>query len=50
VALLAPFGAASHLVLAAGLAWEGVIIAGGLISGGVAVVLGRLNRGGATGT
>jgi glycosyltransferase 2 family protein len=50
VALLAPFGAASHLVLAAGLAWEGVIIAGGLISGGVAVVLGRLNRGGATET
>jgi glycosyltransferase 2 family protein len=50
VALLTPFGAASHLVLAAGLAWEGVIIAGGLISGGVAVVLGRLNRGGATGT
>lgn len=50
VALLATFGAASHLVLAAGLAWEGVIIAGGLISGGVAVVLGRLNRGGTTGT
>ena len=50
VALLAPLGAASHLVLAAGLAWEGVIIAGGLISGGVAVVLGRLNRGGTTGT
>src|ERR1035438_1269938 len=37
VALLAPFGAASHLVLAAGLVWEGVIIAGGLIAGGVEI-------------
>jgi glycosyltransferase 2 family protein len=42
VALLAPFGAASHLVLAAGLAWEGVIIAGGLLSGGAALVLSRM--------
>ena len=41
VALLAPFGAAGHLVLAAGLVWEGVIIAGGLIAGAVALVLGR---------
>ncbi len=41
VALLAPFGAASHLVLAAGLAWEGVIIAGGLLSGGAALLLRR---------
>jgi uncharacterized protein (TIRG00374 family) len=41
VALLAPFGAASHLVLAAGLLWEGVIIAGGLLSGGVALLLRR---------
>jgi uncharacterized protein (TIRG00374 family) len=41
VALLAPFGAASHLVLAAGLVWEGVIIAGGLVSGGVALLLRR---------
>jgi glycosyltransferase 2 family protein len=43
VALLAPFGAASHLVLAAGLVWEGVIIAGGLLAGGVAVLLRRAN-------
>jgi len=43
VALLAPFGAASHLVLAAGLVWEGVIIAGGLISGCIAMLLGRRN-------
>jgi uncharacterized protein (TIRG00374 family) len=42
VALLAPFGAASHLVLAAGLVWEGVIIAGGLLSGGVALLLRRV--------
>jgi uncharacterized protein (TIRG00374 family) len=41
VALLAPFGAASHLVLAAGLVWEGVIFAGGLVSGGVALLLQR---------
>ena len=41
VALLTPFGAPGHLVLAAGLVWEGVVIAGGLISGAVALVLGR---------
>lgn len=41
VALLAPFGAAGHLVLAAGLLWEGVIIAGGLIAGAMALVLRR---------
>jgi uncharacterized protein (TIRG00374 family) len=41
VALLAPFGAASHLVLAAGLVWEGIIIAGGLIAGAVAILLRR---------
>jgi uncharacterized protein (TIRG00374 family) len=39
VALLAPFGAPGVLVLAAGLVWEGVIIAGGLISGCVALIL-----------
>jgi glycosyltransferase 2 family protein len=41
VALLAPFGAPGHLVLAAGLVWEGVVIAGGLIAGAVALTLGR---------
>ena len=39
VALLAPFGAPGALVLAAGLAWEGIIIAGGLAAGGIALVL-----------
>jgi len=39
VALLAPFGAAGPVVLAAGLVWEGVIIAGGLIAGAVALLL-----------
>jgi len=39
VALLAPFGASGHLVLATGLVWEGVIIAGGLIAGAAAFVL-----------
>ncbi len=41
VALLTPFGAAGHLVLAAGLVWESVIIAGGLLSGGAAFLLRR---------
>jgi uncharacterized protein (TIRG00374 family) len=41
VALLAPFGAPGYLVLAAGLMWEGVIIAGGLIAGGIAILLRR---------
>lgn len=44
VALLLPFGAAAPLVLAAGLVWEGIIIAGGLISGGGAFLLRRLDR------
>jgi uncharacterized membrane protein YbhN (UPF0104 family) len=41
VALLLPFGARAPLVLASGLAWEGIIVAGGLISGFVAYVLRR---------
>ena len=41
VALLAPFGAPGPLVLAAGLMWEGVIIAGGLIAGASALALRR---------
>ncbi len=41
VALMAPFGAPGPLVLAAGLVWEGVVIAGGLIAGVVAFTLGK---------
>ncbi len=41
VGLLSPFGAAPHLVLAAGLVWEAVIISGGLVSGLAAFLLGR---------
>ena len=41
VLLLKPFGAPGHLVLAAGLVWEGVVIAGGLIAGAVALILRR---------
>jgi glycosyltransferase 2 family protein len=41
VALLAPFGAPAPLVLAAGLIWEGIIIAGGLIAGATAFLLRR---------
>jgi glycosyltransferase 2 family protein len=44
VALLLPFGAAAPLVLAAGLVWEGIIIAGGLISGGAAFLIRRFDR------
>jgi uncharacterized protein (TIRG00374 family) len=47
VGLLLPFGAAAPLVLAAGLAWEGIIIAGGLISGLIAFLLRRADRGAA---
>jgi glycosyltransferase 2 family protein len=42
VALLLPFGAASSLTLASGLAWEGIIITGGLIAGLTAFMLRRL--------
>jgi glycosyltransferase 2 family protein len=41
VGLLSPFGAPAHLVLAAGLVWEGVVIVGGLIAGFVALLLSR---------
>ncbi|HEV3420419.1 MAG TPA: lysylphosphatidylglycerol synthase transmembrane domain-containing protein [Candidatus Acidoferrum sp.] len=41
VGLLSPFGAPAHLVLAAGLIWEGVVITGGLISGLAAFLFGR---------
>jgi glycosyltransferase 2 family protein len=41
VVLLAPLGAPGHLVLAAGLVWEGVVIAGGVIAGAVALALGK---------
>src|SRR5208283_2052918 len=41
VGLLSPFGAPAHLVLASGLVSEGVILAGGLIAGFTAFLLGR---------
>jgi glycosyltransferase 2 family protein len=41
VGLLAPFGAPAHLVLASGLVWDGVIIAGALIAGATAFLLRR---------
>jgi hypothetical protein len=41
VALLVPLGAPGPLVLAAGLMWEGVVIAGGLIAGALALGLRR---------
>jgi uncharacterized protein (TIRG00374 family) len=44
VALLLPFGAPSSLTLASGLIWEGIIIAGGLIAGAVALALRRIVR------
>lgn len=44
VALLLPFGAPSSLILAAGLVWEGIIIAGGLLSGLAAFVLEKVRE------
>jgi uncharacterized protein (TIRG00374 family) len=44
VALLVPFGAPGSLVLAAGLLWEGVIIAGGLIAGATALLVRRFGQ------
>src|SRR5450432_2308241 len=44
VGLLSPFGAPAHLVLAAGLLWEGVVIAGGLVAGLIAFLLRRSAR------
>jgi len=44
VALLLPFGAPSSLTLASGLIWEGIIIAGGLIAGAVALALRKIVR------
>ena len=41
VLLLAPFGAPAARVLATGIAWEGVIIAGGLLAGLTALLLRR---------
>lgn len=44
VLLLSPFGAPGQLVLAAGLVWEGIVIAGGLIAGFVAFLLNRFTK------
>jgi uncharacterized protein (TIRG00374 family) len=44
VALLLPFGAQSSLTLASGLIWEGIIIAGGLLSGLTAFLLRKLEN------
>jgi len=44
VGLLSPFGAAPHLVLASGLVWEGIVIAGGLIAGLTAFLLRRVKN------
>ena len=41
VALLAPFGAPATLAVATGLAWESIIIAGGLVAGSDLVPDGR---------
>lgn len=43
--LLVPFGAAAGVVVGVGLAWDTIIIAGGLISGAVSLVAGRLPAG-----
>jgi len=40
VALLAPFGASATLAVATGLAWESIIIAGGLVAGLISFLIG----------
>jgi len=40
VALLAPFGAPAALAVAVGLAWESIIIAGGLVAGFISFLIG----------
>jgi glycosyltransferase 2 family protein len=42
--LLAPFGAKPALAVAAGLAWEAVVIGGGLLAGGLALASTRLGK------
>lgn len=42
-ALLAPFGAPAALAVAAGLSWESIIIAGGLVAGLVSFLIGGSN-------
>ncbi len=42
-ALLLPFGAPAVLTVAVGLVWEVVLVAGGLIGGGFALILSRVN-------
>ncbi|MDE3137756.1 MAG: flippase-like domain-containing protein [Acidobacteriota bacterium] len=44
-ALLVPFGAAGGVVVGVGLAWETIVIAAGLISGLISLLLGRLPDG-----
>lgn len=44
VALLAPFGAPAALVLATGIVWEGIIIAGAMLAGLAALLLGQSFR------
>ena len=44
-ALLVPFGAAGGVVVGVGLAWETIVIAAGLISGLISVLVGRLRAG-----
>ena len=44
VGVLLPFGAGASLVLASGLVWEGIIIAGGLIAGLIGFVLRRTDQ------
>jgi uncharacterized membrane protein YbhN (UPF0104 family) len=41
-ALLLPFGAPAVLTVAAGLAWEAIVVTGGLIAGLASLILGRL--------
>jgi len=49
VGLLVPFGAAPHLVMASGVIWEGVVVAGGLLAGMVGFALSKKEERGGEG-
>jgi glycosyltransferase 2 family protein len=46
VALLAPFGAPAVLTVAAGLAWEAIVVSGALVAGATSVLIGLVSAAG----
>jgi len=44
-ALLVPFGAPAVLTVAAGLAWEAIVVSGALVAGATSLLIGRVSGG-----